>query len=113
MWRSRKENAGIHDEDMESLWWGVKQALTDSKLYMYIVLQMSLITAQSFSNFFPSIVGTLGYGSTVTLLLTSPPYFFAFLCSLCLSFHAAYRGERGYHIAISMMFALLGNLMVC
>jgi len=56
---------------------------------------MALITAQSFNNFFPNIVGTLGYGTTITLLLTAPPYLFAFVVSLCLSFHAAHKQERG------------------
>lgn len=79
----------------------------------FIVLQMALITAQSFNNFFPSIVGTLGYNSTNTLLLTSPPYFFAFVVSLAVSFHAAHKGERGWHIAVPMVFGLLGNLLVC
>ncbi|KAF6808785.1 hypothetical protein CPLU01_15618 [Colletotrichum plurivorum] len=110
-WRIRKENAGIIDEDPESIFWGLKQALIDPKLYLFIVQQMALITAQSFNNFFPSIVGTLGYGRTTTLLLTSPPYFFAFIVSLCVSFHAAHNNERGYHIAIPMMFALLGNIL--
>ncbi|KAF2656246.1 MFS general substrate transporter [Lophiostoma macrostomum CBS 122681] len=110
-WRIRKENAGIRDEDPESIFWGLKQALIDPKLYMFIALQMMLITAQSFNNFFPSIVGTLGYGTTVTLLLTAPPYLFAFIVSLCVSFHAAHKGERGWHIAIPMMFGLLGNLL--
>lgn len=90
----------------------MKQALVDPKLYMFVALMMSLITAESFNNFFPSIVGTLGYNDTQTLLLTSPPYFFAFLVSLAVSFHAARTHERGYHIAIPMAFALLGNLMV-
>jgi hypothetical protein len=90
----------------------LKQALIDPKLYMFIVLQMALITAQSFNNFFPSIVGTLGYGSTVTLLLTAPPYFFAFIMSLCISFHAAHKKERGWHIAVPLMFGVLGNLLV-
>lgn len=111
-WRIRKENAGIRDEDPESIWWGLKQALIDPKLYMFIVLQMMLITAQSFNNFFPSIVGTLGYDTTVTLLLTAPPYLFAFIVSLCVSFHAAHKGERGWHIAVPMMFGLLGNILV-
>jgi len=56
---------------------------------------MALITAQSFNNFFPSIVGTLGYGTTISLLLTAPPYLFAFVVSLCLSFQAAHKQERG------------------
>ncbi|KUJ16002.1 MFS general substrate transporter [Mollisia scopiformis] len=110
-WRIRKENAGIRDEDPESILWGLKQALFDPKLYMFIILQMSLITAQSFTNFFPSIVGTLGYNTTITLLLTAPPYLLAFITSLAISFHAAHKYERGWHIAIPMLFALLGNLM--
>ncbi|KAF2813010.1 MFS general substrate transporter [Mytilinidion resinicola] len=110
-WRIRKENAGIKDEDTESIWWGLGQALKDPKLYMFVVLQMALITAQSFNNFFPSIVGTLGYNRTITLLLTAPPYIFAFIIWLCVSFHAAHNGERGYHIAIPMIFGLLGNLL--
>lgn len=94
------------------MWWGLKAALVDPKLYMFVVLLMSLITAESFNNFFPSIVGTLGYDDTKALLLTSPPYFFAFFVSLGVSFHAAYTHERGFHIAIPMIFALLGNLLV-
>ncbi|KPM45736.1 hypothetical protein AK830_g759 [Neonectria ditissima] len=110
-WRIRKENAGIVDEDPESIWWGLKQALIDPKLYMFIVLQMALITSQSFNNFFPSIVGTLGYGSTTTLLLTAPPYFFAFVVSLSISFHAGHKKERGWHIAVPLTFAVLGNIL--
>ena len=111
-WRLQNENAGIEDTDPKSLTWGVKQAIRDPKLYMFVVLQMSLITAQSFNNFFPSIVGTLGYNDTITLLLTAPPYFAAFICSLCISFHAAHKQERGLHIAIPLLFSLLGNLLV-
>lgn len=72
-WRIRKENAGIVDEDPESIFWGLKQALTDPKLYMFIVMQMALITAQSFNNFFPSIVGTLGYDVSNSLLAYNTP----------------------------------------
>lgn len=111
-WKVRSENAGISDDDEESMVDGLQQALADPKLYMFIVLQMALLTAQSFNNFFPSIVGTLGFNSTITLLLTAPPYMFAFFCSLALSFHAAHRKERGYHIAGSLLLSLLGNLMV-
>ncbi|KAJ5754580.1 hypothetical protein N7533_004123 [Penicillium manginii] len=110
-WRLRNENAGLVDDDPGSLLWGVKQALLDPKLYMFIVLQMALLTAQSFNNFFPSIVGTLGYNETITLLLTAPPYAFAFVCSLTISFHAAHKQERGFHIAIPLLFAFLGNLL--
>ncbi|KAL2808889.1 major facilitator superfamily domain-containing protein [Aspergillus granulosus] len=110
-WRLQNENAGIADTDPKSLFWGVKQAVRDPKLYMFVIMQMALITAQSFNNFFPSIVGTLGYNNTITLLLTAPPYFAAFIASLCISFHAAHKQERGLHIAIPLLFSFLGNLL--
>ncbi|KAK7966268.1 MFS general substrate transporter [Apiospora aurea] len=88
-YRVRKENAGIVDEDPEPIWRGLRQALVDPKLYMFAILQMALITAQSFSIFFPSIVRTLGYDREKTLLLTSPPYFFAFIVSIAVSFQGS------------------------
>ncbi|OMP86159.1 putative transporter [Diplodia seriata] len=110
--RIRAENAGIPDTDPESVLWGLQRALLDPKLYAFTLQQMALITAQSFNNFFPSIVGTLGYPSTTTLLLTAPPYFFAFVASMLVSLHAAARsGERGAHIALCTLVALVGNLL--
>lgn len=38
---------------------------------MFVVMQMALITAQSFNNFFPSIVGTLGYDVSRPISLRS------------------------------------------
>ncbi|KAF4120052.1 transporter [Geosmithia morbida] len=110
-WRIRKENAGLADEDADSVYRGLLRALADPKLYLFVAMQMALITAQSFNNFFPSIVGTLGYDSTKTLLLTSPPYFFAFFVSLAVSFHASASKERGYHTALPMAAGLLGNML--
>lgn len=61
------------DEDPESIFWGLKQALIDPKLYMFVIMQMALITSQSFNNFFPSIVGTLGYDVSILSSLPSNP----------------------------------------
>ncbi|KAH8847070.1 hypothetical protein MCOR27_007471 [Pyricularia oryzae] len=72
--------------------------------------QMSLITAQSYNNFLSSIVGTLGYARTRTLLLTAAPYSLAFILSLAVSFHVAHVPERAWHIACTMT-ALVGNML--
>lgn len=55
-----------------SVWHGVKLALKDYRLYLFVLLQHLSLLSQTFQYFFPSIVGTLGYGSIVTLLLTVP-----------------------------------------
>lgn len=61
--------------------------------------------------FFPSIVKTLGYNKVVTLLLTAPPYAFAFFGSLGNSIHAGKTNERAFHIAIPMAISMIGNIL--
>ncbi|KAF6814048.1 major facilitator superfamily transporter [Colletotrichum sojae] len=56
-----------------SAWEGLKMTFTDPALYMIWLMQLGLNTAASFTNFFPTIVGTLGYNQRDTLLLSSPP----------------------------------------
>ncbi|KAL4978829.1 major facilitator superfamily domain-containing protein [Aspergillus desertorum] len=98
-----------------------RQLLTDGRLQKEkagaegidpILLPGALSKGRNHNNFFPSIVGTLGYNDTITLLITAPPYFAALVHSLCVSFHAAHKQERGLHIAIPLLFSLLGNLLV-
>lgn len=47
-------------------------ALSDYRVYLFVLLQHLSLLSQTFQYFFPSIVGTLGYGNVVTLLLTVP-----------------------------------------
>lgn len=47
-------------------------ALADYRLYLFVLLQHISLLSQTFQYFFPSIVGTLGYGSIDTLWLTAP-----------------------------------------
>jgi hypothetical protein len=83
MWLSEEERAfatwrllaDIDEEDerhAQSVWTGLKLALTDYRLYLFVLLQHMSILSQTFTYFFPSIVGTLGYSRVITLLLTVP-----------------------------------------
>jgi hypothetical protein len=110
-WRMANEVAGIIDEDSSGIWWGVKEALKDPLTYMFTFMQMMLTTGQSFTYFLPSIIKTLGYNNTITLLLTAPPYFVAFCGSVALAYSAARRNERTWHIVLPLMVSLLGNIM--
>lgn len=51
---------------------GLKMALADYRLYLFVLLQHISLLSQTFQYFFPSIVGTLGYGKIETLWLTAP-----------------------------------------
>lgn len=51
---------------------GLRLALRDGRLYLFILLQHVSLLSQTFQYFFPAIVGTLGYGAIDTLWLTAP-----------------------------------------
>lgn len=67
--------ADINEEDRlndQSMMQGLKLALKDYRLYLFVLLQHISLLSQTFQYFFPAIVGTLGYGSIDTLWLTAP-----------------------------------------
>jgi hypothetical protein len=55
---------------------GLKLAFMDIKTYILTGAHICMIGAISFQNFFPTLVGTLGYSQVITLLLSAPPYIF-------------------------------------
>jgi hypothetical protein len=76
-----EEDVGVGDNDeTESKFGrcgGVFATLSDWKVWWLALAVMSLITSLSFNAFFPTLTETLGYGSTVTLLLCAPPWIVA------------------------------------
>jgi len=71
-WRLLADINETDNTHSRSVWDGVKLALTDYRLYLFVLLQHLSILSQTFTYFFPSIVGTLGYSRIITLLLTVP-----------------------------------------
>lgn len=51
---------------------GLKLAVKDYRLYIFVLFQHISLLSQTFQYFFPSIVGTLRYGPIETLWLTAP-----------------------------------------
>ncbi|KAI7910707.1 phthalate transporter [Pyricularia oryzae] len=94
-----------------SVWHGVKLALKDYRLYLFVLLQHLSLLSQTFQYFFPSIVGTLGYGSIVTLLLTVPVWFATFLTTIAATFSASRTNDRSLHIIGLMLVATVGNVI--
>jgi hypothetical protein len=73
---------------------------------------MCISCVQSFTYFFPTIVSSLGFGKNETLLLSGPPYFFAFFVSIGVAYSSAKLNERALHIAIPMILSFVGNILV-
>lgn len=76
MWRL-EQDAGETDQsedDNSSILEGFKMAAKEIKVYVVAIMLICVASSASVLNFFPTVVETLGYGRTETLLLTAPPY---------------------------------------
>ncbi|KAK9475922.1 major facilitator superfamily domain-containing protein [Lipomyces japonicus] len=98
---------------------GLKLALKDYKLYMFVLLLHMSIVSQTFQYFFPSIVNTLGFDKITSLLLTAPVWFLQFVVSLVTTYTSGkyhdrsihYR-DRSWHIILLMLVSCIGNVIV-
>ncbi|KAJ4286317.1 hypothetical protein N0V90_013351 [Kalmusia sp. IMI 367209] len=110
-WRLNREVDGEKDEVKDSVFIGLKKALSDPKVYILVLIQTSAVVSMSFTYFFPSIVKTLGYPRVETLLLTAPPYFMAFVFSISNSWHSGRTGEHCFHIVTACVISAVGQLI--
>lgn len=71
-WRLIDDIKESDERHSDSVWQGVRLAVKDYRLYVFLLFQHLSLLSQTFQYFFPSIVATLGFGKIETLLLTVP-----------------------------------------
>ena len=76
-----------------------------------LIIIMNVISNLYHSYFFPTITAALGYSTTVTLLLTAPPWIWALLVSVPNALHADKTGERFYHFAWPAVTCCIGFII--
>ena len=69
------------------------------------------LSANGFKNFLPTVIETLGYSKTITLVLTCPPYIFAGFCSVAVAWSSGRYNERTWHTSVSKIIAIVGFVM--
>lgn len=105
-WRLEAD-AGEADEHQNiSFGGGLKMAFTDPKTYVLIVLVLGIVSASGVTNFFPTVVKTLGYSNIRTLCLTAPPYALCTITALFNAWHSDRTGEKTLHIIIPLGVAV-------
>lgn len=109
--RIQKDTVG--GEDSKGVFDGLKQAMCDPRLYLLAFMQNMHLSACGFNNFFPTVVGSLGFSSTITLVLTCPPYVFSGICCVAVGITSGRYNERTWHITISMGLAVVGYIISC
>jgi hypothetical protein len=89
-----------------SLWSGFIDAFTDPKVYILGAMQTAIVAAASVTNFFPSVVATLGFPAITTLLLTTPPYLVAVVATLVNASYADRTRRRFVHVVAPLYVAV-------
>lgn len=86
--RRMEEDAGVGDEAETEVGGhaaGLILALKDWKVWWMAVAMTSQVTALSFNAYFPTLSATMGFGTTVSLLLCAPPFAFTAILAFFLS----------------------------
>ncbi|KIW69081.1 hypothetical protein PV04_04979 [Phialophora macrospora] len=109
--RMRRDRVSLPEAD-RSVWHGLKLAATDYRTWIFVLMLCANHTAYGFNNFFPTIMKGFNLGSTtITLVLTAPPYLVGAAVSFFVAFSSDRRRERGFHIAVPMAVATTGFII--
>ncbi|TKA77802.1 hypothetical protein B0A49_00930 [Cryomyces minteri] len=90
------EDIGTDDwvsSEQQSFWHGMKLACLDIKMWILMTMLFGIVASGSVTNFFPTVVKTLGYNNINSLLLTAPPYALAVITTFANAWHADRTGE--------------------
>ncbi|PYH71217.1 pantothenate transporter [Aspergillus vadensis CBS 113365] len=89
VWRIESEAGAAEGSENEPILRGFMKALSDPKLVLMILCNMLSQCQGSIANYFPTLVGSLGFSSnTISLLLTAPPYVLAGIVYYGLMFYS-------------------------
>ncbi|KAJ4349221.1 hypothetical protein N0V95_004757 [Ascochyta clinopodiicola] len=102
---------GMHAWQCKGAKAGFMQALRDPRLYLLVFMQNMHLSATSFNQFFPTVVSSLGFNTTITLILTAPPSLVAGVVGICVGISSGKFNDRTWHITVMMGIATIGFMI--
>ncbi|KAF7555169.1 hypothetical protein G7Z17_g2339 [Cylindrodendrum hubeiense] len=109
--RIEKDRVSLPAEN-PSVWNGLKLAVKDIRTWVFVVMLTANHSAYGFNSFFPTIVKGFNLGNTtLTLVLTAPPYLVATATAFLTAWSSDRRKDRGYHIAVPQAVACIGFII--
>lgn len=63
------------------------------------------------TNFFPTVVKTLGFSDVKSLLLTAPPYLLAVITAFLNALHSGHTRERYFHVTVPLYVAIAAFIL--
>ncbi|KAL1887194.1 hypothetical protein Sste5346_010369 [Sporothrix stenoceras] len=107
VWRIESEAGAAEGTENESAWSGFKQALSDPKMLLMILCNLLSQAQGSIANYFPTLVNSLGYNSTISLLLTAPPYILAGIVYYFLMYYSDRKNTVYFPIVTLISIAII------
>ncbi|OAG25840.1 MFS general substrate transporter [Alternaria alternata] len=104
--RIQRDTVGL--EQSRGVKAGFMQALRDPRLYLLVFMQNMHLSATSFNQFFPTVVKSLGFSTTITLVLTAPPSLVAGAVGIGIGISSGKFNDRTWHITAMMGLAVVG-----
>ncbi|KAG1767132.1 major facilitator superfamily domain-containing protein, partial [Suillus occidentalis] len=93
---------------------GLRDAVSDWKVWWFTAAYTVQLLSQSFAAYFPTLSGTMGYNTTVTLLLCAPPWVLSTIAAFALSRYSDKKQKRFVYYAASNGITVLGFIIsVC
>ncbi|KAK7217286.1 hypothetical protein V2G26_005289 [Clonostachys chloroleuca] len=91
-----------------SVWVGLREAVTDWRMWALTLMYNFHLSTASFQNFLPTVISTLGYPRTITLALTCPPYVLAAIITVLVAYSSGRFNERTWHITVCKLIVVVG-----
>ncbi|GLI77968.1 hypothetical protein PoHVEF18_006265 [Penicillium ochrochloron] len=111
LWSFEEDHGQQDNADEASVQKGVMMAVTDPKTWFLMGTLYCIYIAGAVTNFFPSVVATLGYSRNKTYGLTAPPYVLCVFAMILNGFHSDKKQERYWHIVCPMAICLIANVI--
>ena len=109
--RLKDDSDATRDEEFS--WAGVIQALKDPKVYLYgLCFHTMSLPVYTLSLFLPTIIKDLGYTTAQAQLLSTPPYAFAFVVTMCVAIIAEKTKRRAIFIIASSSLSVIGYILL-
>ncbi|KAI7763117.1 hypothetical protein LZL87_013911 [Fusarium oxysporum] len=109
--RINRDRVSLPDAD-HGVFAGLMMAVKDLRTWVFVIMLTANHSAYGFNSFFPTIVKGFKLGNTtLTLILTAPPYLIATATAFATAWSSDRRKNRGYHIAIPQAVACIGFII--
>lgn len=103
----------VEVQDDVSILQGLKQVATDKYVWLFSLMHHLHTATSTFRSFLPTLLNTLGYSTTITLVLTCPPYLLSAAVAIGFGLSSGRVNERTWHLTVFKCTAALGFVIGC